>query len=119
MTTHEVLVAARNMVQKGWWHSPDGCREGHVCAGIAIMDAAPSHEVFGFEREAYRTLASILGLDIACGAGIDILPIYQWNDAPGRTVEEVLAAFDKAIAATSPPPPDPSLPELVEAEAVE
>jgi hypothetical protein len=24
--------------------------------------------------------------------------VVEWNDAPGRTKEEVLAAFDKAIA---------------------
>lgn len=25
--------------------------------------------------------------------------LFSWNDAPGRTLDEVLAAFDKAIAA--------------------
>jgi hypothetical protein len=32
------------------------------------------------------------------GAHVDCYPPFDWNDQPGRTVEEVYALFDKAVA---------------------
>jgi hypothetical protein len=34
--------------------------------------------------------------------GIDVIAITLWNDAPNRTVDEVLAALDRAAIAAAP-----------------
>ena len=39
----------------------------------------------------------------ALNRAIDNKPIDDWNDAPGRTHAEVLAAFDRAIAIAEAP----------------
>jgi hypothetical protein len=64
------------------------------CAAEAIEDVtiiAPD-----MRQRAYRRLRNAIGIKI--GSDNDIV---EWNDAPERTHEEVLAAFDKAIEAAS------------------
>lgn len=98
MTTHEVLVAARNLIdRKGWSPYASGgptMPEAAQCAGLAC--AAANGALGGVSLDASRALREVVGGDV-----------YDWNDAPGRTKEEVLTAFDEAIAATAPPPADP------------
>lgn len=102
MTTHEVLVAARNLIdQDGWWQSGHGCSEGEHCVGLALLACGRNDDA---ERAAYVAFADATGLDVSWPTGIDVTPIYNWNDDPSRTKAEVLAAFDRAIAATAPPP---------------
>jgi hypothetical protein len=113
VTPHEVLVKARNrLARRHGWHG----RRVHLfgdarCAGLAISDAAG-----GYHGAALRAFYAATG---EAGAYAGPISIYRWNDAPGRTKKEVLAAFDRAIAATAPAPADPfgSLP--VEAEKEE
>lgn len=98
MDTHEVLVAARNLIDREGWadHARGGDRSptGPQCAGLACTAAAG--EWGGVSLHAVVALQDVVGEDL-----------YQWNDTPGRTKEEVLAAFDKAIAETAPAPMDP------------
>lgn len=107
MNTHEILVAARNNLDRRAWVPYAAAGPRHFCAmgtisyvvtGKTNFDADSSDEGLG-AREALRH---------AAGSG----SIASWNDARGRTKQEVLDAFDRAISATSPPPPDPELPEV-------
>jgi hypothetical protein len=103
VTTHEVLVAARNRLERvGWqqyfsYDAGPNCALGHLRI-VGGEDTYPS--------AAYHALKVAIGVEG---------PIGKWNDTKGRTKAEVLAAFDRASAATAPPPPDLQLSELVEA----
>lgn len=85
MTAVEVLVAARGLIDtpEKWFGGGSGeLREGQLCAWQAIDKAASdrySPLVLRFFRSAIQS------------------GIVDWNDAPGRTHAEVLAAFDRAI----------------------
>lgn len=95
MTTVEILKKARGLVEKGWTAT--------VFARDA--DGLPIHET---DRRAVCWCAS--GALHASGSpwGSDARTVFiraigtgeipDWNDSPGRTQSEVLAAFDKAIA---------------------
>jgi hypothetical protein len=74
----QTLIDARAKVEKGWCQH-HGRSRGAVCAGFALVEAGCSETtIFIFE---------------------DVIkqPIITWNDAPDRTKEQVLAAFDRAI----------------------
>jgi hypothetical protein len=99
MTTHEVLVKARNRIERtGWTQALTGPRHGPNCiyaacsweAGTSVGTAKAANEL----RNALELKHPRLSLMV-------------WNDQSSRTKEEVLAAFDKAIAATAPEPADP------------
>lgn len=104
MTTHEVLVAARNYLEREGWaqgHWPDFGEwiyppdsPNATCASNVLKRLECDEP----ERwKARRELLKAIGRD-------DVADIFRWNDTPGRTKAEVLAAFDKAIAATAPDP---------------
>lgn len=95
-TAVDVLRAARALIEKGWtqydfarnsggwgvdeWHHSAAC----FCSWGALNRA-------GIDLEC-NTASAIHWLRSAT-----VGPIAVWNDAPGRTQAEVLAAFDKAI----------------------
>jgi hypothetical protein len=101
MTTHEVLVKARNLIGRDGWVQRDwGAPGGPRCAVGVISDSGGD----GASRiTARRAVAEAAGVEDDGWGGA----VITWNNAPGRTKAEVLAAFDKAIAATAPEPPDP------------
>jgi hypothetical protein len=99
MKPSEILVEAKRLlVEKGWTqgaYARDtngrivGCPapdDACFCAYGALV-AASIGESFTLHSEAYGYL------DIVCGGSV-----ARFNDAKDRTKEEVLAAFDKAIA---------------------
>lgn len=94
-TTHEILIAARALIDtpKKWvksaYHREKNGLHSYCAAGALISVEAPG-------RTAYDCLAEAIGY--RC--------VSDWNDAPERTHAEVLAAFDKAIAATAPRQPE-------------
>ena len=91
MTTRETLIAARAAIVACGW--AQGCyrnTRGQVCA-LGAIEAATGR--MGAEGE-----PAAAALTLAVGGRL-----AAWNDAPGRTVEEVLSAFDRAIAATGTP----------------
>ena len=98
--TETVLTVARNaIVHTGWCQLRDLRRvDGEVveyCALGAIYVAA---SVFSrADRiEAVRRLAGTLtGRNI--GSALGGQAIVDWNDEPGRTPQEVIDLFDKAI----------------------
>jgi hypothetical protein len=92
MTAIEILRAAREkLAQPGVWakNSVDAMSEGRCCVGLAICsrNGAPEH--------ARRSACAAFKLTIEAN-GSDA--VMRWNDAPERTLNEVLAAFDRAIA---------------------
>lgn len=91
-TTREILVKARALVERGWVQGRfSRMKRGKecFCAVGAICRAAG-------EAQACHRLGALKAVE-------DEIPqellLSQWNDAPGRTQAEVLAAFDKAIQA--------------------
>lgn len=117
MTVHEVLVKARNKLSdpavwvKGGAIGRD--HRGPHCAATACGSVLPGtlHAKSadqGLWLETLRELAKAAGLR-------HHQRVAPWNDAPERTHEEVLAAFDKAIAATAPAPDVSFIREPVEA----
>jgi hypothetical protein len=111
VTTHERLVAARNKVDRDGWirlGAVPYVERGPIssCAQNAITNnEEPDIKAWRPAADAFADAAGI-----GHWSGIPV-----WNDRPERTKAEVLAAFDRAIAATAPPPPDPQWSELVEA----
>lgn len=63
---------------------------GRACAGTAIGP-------HGFAGLAHALLATTLGEDGGISANNAVRAIVVWNDAPERTLKEVLAKFDEAI----------------------
>ncbi|RJQ09405.1 MAG: hypothetical protein C4558_06295 [Dehalococcoidia bacterium] len=88
MTTAEFLRAAKARLEEdGWTQGEFGVdRSPHCVVGalVRVRDALGDVQIGA--PEAF--LARAVGRH----------SIIAWNDAPGRTVEEVYAAFDKAIA---------------------
>lgn len=102
MDAHELLVKARNRLERDGWMrgcflEPEGTR---VCSWGAICYETPLHSGVDCPREydeAVATLGGVVGVDKAAAIAV-------WNDTPGRTKEQVLAAFDEAIRRTAPAP---------------
>lgn len=93
MTTHEVLVRARNrLADPANWEQGSrhyGADDGPGCAMKALRVASGRQKFY----EAYRAVLEAAGIS-------ENLP--HFNDSHSHA--EVLAAFDKAIAATAPEP---------------
>lgn len=84
---HKVLVDGRNvLLRTGWTQYAILDPSGRVCLSGAMYIASPLHC-----SKAMTVLASMVGS-----------PIANWNDAPGRTLNQVLQVLDQAIAATAP-----------------
>lgn len=107
MTTHEVLVAARNRLSDPENWCPEGTHGegGQMCVAITIADISGTDEM-----DEYGPL-----YEPACGAVLDVLGrsrgrlgngvvVGYWNDAPETTHADVLSVLDRAIAATAPQP---------------
>lgn len=110
-TLHEDLVACRNHVDlKGWAHCRNGIWSYELSLESSCIGLSPDRLGLSNTRAdaVFRCLIDTAGAANAQG-------LYAWNDDPSRTKAEVLALLDEAIAATSPPPLDLDLSELVEA----
>lgn len=96
MTTVEVLRAARELlVTKGWGQKFfENKKTGCFCVIGALNEVSGghSHVTRGPSYAAGLTLARAVGLS-------DRSRLLTWNDSWARTKDEVLAAFDRAIAA--------------------
>ena len=95
MTTLEVLKAARAKIEKGWTQGAMARDKNGVALSCSDQDAAcwcVMGATMAVTHDIPTTNAAIGFLRLAVG---DFAP--RWNDTPGRTQAEVLAAFDKAI----------------------
>jgi hypothetical protein len=93
MTTREILLKAAQIVREpGMWRqkAASGPQDPTCCAMEAIEAAAGKKRVSSYEgSEAMTALGKLLGQ----GAYRSII---AWNDAEGRTAEEVAAAMEQA-----------------------
>src|SRR5712664_469512 len=76
--TTQALIDGRRRIEAGWIQGGMRSRDG-VCLVGSISS----------EPEAQRLLQLALGSDV--------IPAW-WNDTPGRTKEDVLALYDRAIS---------------------
>lgn len=92
MKMSEILRAGKQRIEQfGWVQGDEAALSGErgnrkCCAATAIQDS--SNWVDGLP-------AAELFQQVVCPAS----NISHWNDQPERTMEDVLAAYDKAIAA--------------------
>lgn len=87
MTTVTILKTAREHIQKyGWTQGEYGRLTGPCCIAGSVFVTHPTMSL--------NLNKPFVFLQKAIGA--DSIP--AWNDTSGRTVEEVLAVFDRAIA---------------------
>jgi hypothetical protein len=87
-----LLRRARELVAEGWCQRAFGKQisgKQHFCMSGGVMNANIELQLCGAaEREALHRLQALIPGRVG---------ITYFNDAPGRTKEEVLAVFDKAI----------------------
>lgn len=87
-----VLFAAREAVSRGWCQGTFRDSEGRVCAVGAIRRAAG-----GDESAVAPGITVNRALDTFIEANDIPWLVSSWNDAPNRTQNDVVAAFDRAI----------------------
>jgi hypothetical protein len=84
------LMRAKQYIEEHGWcplgWSPSG--GGAARCAVGALHAAAKPGVNRWDSPAHRVLAEAIGS----------INQPKWNDTPGRTVEEVYAAFDRAIA---------------------
>jgi len=87
MTIAETLRAARvELERRGWCQRFIFDRPTGRCCLMGALSLAAKDDLD--DRLAWRALTDVAGVRITA-----------WNDRPGRTVEDVYALIDKAIAA--------------------
>jgi hypothetical protein len=90
----DVLRAAAQLIRDRGWTQAGGDLRNRECAFTAIHAADLEHRLDGrafiFMRDRLRSLGWQPGRHTAS--------IIEWNDAPGRTAEEVLEALEQAAA---------------------
>lgn len=89
----KILEDAAGLVDRGWCQGRMflGTPEGMKCCIIGAIQVAAADILLGEERVRFYRKADILLSAIAHKAGFDV--IADWNDAPGRTAEEVASAL--------------------------
>ena len=94
MSLHDDLVAARKLVANGWTKGMFR-RNGCVCAMGAVLWVVDSDDDEGIDREdeAIRALEAALPV-------CDVSTLVGFNDREATTHADVLALFDRAIAAS-------------------
>lgn len=105
MTVIDVLRGAlADLEVRGWGQGFGLLPDGRICAQWAIHGAAGCTEDADLSERVPPTPARALANDAAAAVldavGVAAIPkqLVDWNDAEGRTVEEVIAAFRGAIA---------------------
>lgn len=94
MRTYEILYrAADHIDSRGWWQDLPSCTSVGTCAANAIRWAAGADTQAVFA--ARFVLAKYLGLDNATMLRT-LDAVIAWNDTPGRTRAEVVAALRAA-----------------------
>lgn len=88
VSDHTLTEARRLLVERGWGQ---GCygrgTNGPYCILGALLEASS-------DQRAYDQARKIL---VSANPGIDTWAVNVWNDAPDRTIDDVLTALDRAI----------------------
>lgn len=104
-TTRDLIAARTYLETHGWCqHEAHNSQTNQVCAvgalnkiiapdwnGEQLLYAYP--ETIQRRAPSYKLLLKVIG-----GKSTDHLALANWNDAPERTLSDVLAAYDRAIA---------------------
>lgn len=94
MKLSEILRAGKMRLETNGWCQGDELAigagpTGPCCAATALLSP---------ETSVADVIAACHALKLAIGADVQ-MGLARWNDEPIRTLPEVLAAYDKAIAA--------------------
>lgn len=95
MEAWEVLERAADKIERDGWFSPHipFCKgTDPLCASNAVAAVADAFTESTYHEGAHQALAKAVG-------GGSLPDIWGWNDAPGRTAEEVIAML-RACAAS-------------------
>lgn len=116
-----VLTRARTFVESGWVQGTGMDPEGNVCTAQALVNAVNLEHCLEWiyptgttaairtdlERSQEHNKIQMLFMEAIKemfpagptyrGPGGVWLDIPEWNDTPGRTIEEVLDTFDRAL----------------------
>jgi hypothetical protein len=104
MTTQvaqDLRAAAEVLRRDGWTQGDLGTCDGPKCAvGAAYYVASDGAEVVYefFRSDAVRRAEQIADL-VADEIGVERSELPNWNDEPGRTADEVIAALEAAADA--------------------
>jgi len=91
MSAADVLNRAADLLERhGWCQDVYVDDAGRMCAQQALMQAEP---------DVYRRATARRVLDEQ--AGFESLNIPKWNDQPGRTAKQIIAAFRAAAERAS------------------
>ena len=108
MSVAATLAEARKLIAQGWtqgafYDDEDGrgcyCLAGAVGAAEAASVKLPKGRVkfvFYSRSKSIAALSACLGGRGRGAGAVDL--VTEWNDAPGRTQEDVLDLIDRAIA---------------------
>jgi hypothetical protein len=88
------LIVDKGWAQKRSWNYADNAEKILFCT-IGAMGVANWDEVTNQSRYGINAVGAACKIFSKAN---NLEYIAAWNDTPGRTVEEVLIAFDKAIA---------------------
>lgn len=109
---HQLLVSARS-AQAAYGHAKGTIQDidGRICMyGAMLLDSGSFNPPSSYSR--YNTAAKAMGFE---ASGVDVpgavSAMCAWNNAPERTLTEVLARFDAAIEDTKPDPEPVVTPE--------
>ena len=108
MSVAATLAEARKLIAQGWtqgaFYDDEDGRGCYCLAGaVGTVDAASAkltkgrvNFVFYSRSKSIAALSACLGGRGGGAGAVDL--VTEWNDAPGRTQEDVLALIDRAIA---------------------
>lgn len=106
MKTLELLTKARELIStpERWYQGGFGCdAEGRTVSAGAVAEGAAckwcSYGAIITAGQNTGSLEALSALEAVIRDGNNDVAVGPWNDAPERTHAEVLAAFDRAIAA--------------------
>jgi hypothetical protein len=86
----DIMRAGKALIEDRGWGRGDGANSPRGCYCV-LTAIAGDEKVYHYDAVRFFERANGIG---PTESGISVI---GWNDAPGRTQEEVLAAFDKAI----------------------
>lgn len=97
MSAETLREAAAIVRERGWTQGAYVDDDGRVCIEGAICEA------LGGPRPAVVPFAPFVDADEELRAVIGYVSPVEWNDAPERTADEVIAALEAAAARLSRP----------------
>jgi hypothetical protein len=92
ITVKQVLQDALALIKIGWTRGREKRRRGDrvsYCITGAVKAATPNGELRSGANARLRVVTSLSTYEA----------LFEWNDKPGRTKAEVVAAFERAIEA--------------------